>query len=270
MPLAPADTQMDRDGFLIFRVYRSQGDPAAVQLPRVTITTANGSKSLAPCTAHDPNFGAALKRSPRAGQPLPSREPAAGFARINAAGISAFANVDNAYLKYFLDPPAAGQVLVVRGKAPTRPGNDHPQPWPQPGVDVRYFSLCAYPSVFPAPAIRNRMPDGSFDYGCRDDHQTKLDPDGYYTYVIGTESQRHQVDSIPDATFVPLSTDYQGPYFLLLRNLLPNGDFRPAIQNVPLNATPEQTAEIMGEYYPRARLCNLDSLVARGISACPT
>ena len=88
--------------------------------------------------------------------------------------------------------------------------------------------------------------------------------------MVGTEAQRHQVDSIPNATFVPLSADYQGAYFLLLRNLLPNGDFRPAIQNVPMDATPEQTAAIMGEYYPRAHLCSLESLVAQGVSACPS
>ena len=269
LPLAPPETQDERDGFLIFRVYRPGGDPATVELPKVSLASASETQTFAACTKQDPNFGAALRRSPRAGQPLPSREPVTGFARINAGGISAFANVDNAYLKYFLNPPPPDHVLVVRGKAPTHPADDNPTPWPRPGIDVRYFSLCTYPSIFPAPLTQNSLPDGTVDYGCRTDQETKLDAAGYYTYVVGTESQHHQVDAVPDATFVPLSADHPGDHFLLFRNLLRDDDFRPAIHNVPPNSTPEQSAAIMGDYYPRIKLCALDLLAAQGISGCP-
>ena len=270
LPLAPADTEEQRDGFLIFRVYRPAGDPAAVELPKVTFTTSTGTETFGACATQDDNFGAAIKRSPRSGKPLPNQQPETGFARINAGGMSAFANVDNAYLKYFLTPPPVDEVLIVRGKAPTHPADDHPTPWPQPGTNVRYYSLCSYPSIYPVPLTRNRMPNGSFDYGCRNDQQTKLDSDGYYTYIVGTEDQRAQIDAIPAANFVPLSAEEPGNHLLLLRNLLPNSDFGPAIQNVPLDATPEQTAAVMGDYYPRTVVCPLASVVAQGISACPT
>ena len=225
LPLAPAGTEEERDGFLIFRVYKPGGDPAAVDLPKVTVTSPTGTQTFASCTNQDKNFGAAIKRLPRAGKPLPDHDPDSGFARINAGGMSAFANVDNAYVKYLFAPPPAGQVLVVRGKAPIHPAGDHPTPWPRPGVDVRYFSMCSYPSIFPAPLTRNRMANGSIDYGCRNDEQTKLDSEGYYTYIVGTAAQRSEITGVPEANFVPLSTEHPGNHFLLLRNLLPNSDF---------------------------------------------
>ena len=54
------------------------------------------------------------------------------------------------------------------------------------------------------------MPNGSTDDGCRDDEQTKLDDQGFYTYVVGTEAQRGQAETIPEVTFVPLSAEH-GP-----------------------------------------------------------
>ena len=270
LPLAPSDTPDGATGYLILRTYLPAGGPAAVQLPTVTFATATSSRTVAPCTAH--NVGelprAVTDRRPRPGTPLPNQQPSSGFHRVNASGISAFPNVDAAYLVYVLVPPAADQVLVVRGKAPSHPVGDHSAPWPRSGLDVRYVSLCSYPSIFPAPVTHNQLPNGSYDNGCRDDSQTQVDPRGFYTYVVGTESQRAQIETIP-SVFVPISSAHaQEKHFLLLRNLLANNDFGHAVQNVPPDASPDQAAAVMGDYYPRATLCGLSSLAAHGISAC--
>ncbi|MBF6336606.1 hypothetical protein IU450_12000 [Nocardia abscessus] len=112
----------------------------------------------------------------------PSGGPGAdstGFARVDTSGpVSAFPNVDNAYLRYALVPPRDDRVLVVRGKAPRTARGEHPAPWPRSVADVRYFSRCAYPSIPPGPVARNPLPDGTIDDGCRTDDRTAVDADG--------------------------------------------------------------------------------------------
>lgn len=270
LPLAPADTPDGATGYLILRTYLPAGGPASVELPTVTFATPTTSRTVAPCTEHNvgelPQPGDHL---PRAGTPLPNQQPSSGFYRRKQTGIAAFPNADAAYLRYVLAPPGADQVLVVRGKAPRHPVDDHPAPWPQPGFDVRYWSLCSYPAILPVPVTRNRMPDGSYDDGCRDDSQTKVDAQGSYTYVVGTESLRAQIDSLPSATFVPLSSEHaQEKHLLVMRHLLANNDFKQAVQNVPPDASPDQCAAVMGDYYPQATSCALSTLVAQGITSC--
>jgi hypothetical protein len=271
LPLAPADATDGETGYLILRTYLPAGGAGGVELPTVTFATAAGSRTIAPCTAH--NAGelpkAVTDRLPRPGTPLPNQQPSTGFHRINATRMSMFPNVDAAYLVYVLAPLPADNVLVVHGKAPSHPGDDHPAPWPRPGVNVRFLSLCSYPSVFPAPVAHNQMPDGSYDDGCRDDSQTRLDDQGFYTYVVGNESQRARIEAMPSMTFVPISSAHaQQPHFLLFRNLLADSDFKQAVQNVPPGASPDQAAAVMGDHYPRASLCALSVLAVQGISAC--
>jgi hypothetical protein len=272
LPLAPSGAPDGSVGYLILRAYLPAAGPGGIGLPTVTFTTATSSRTIAACTTHNDSElnHVVASRLPRAGAPLPNQQPSSGFRRVNATGVSAFPNVDAAYLKYVMTLPAAGQVLVVRGKAPGHPRDDHPAPWPRPGLDVRYLSLCSYPAIFPAPVTHNRLPNGTYDDGCRDDTHTKLDAHGFYTYIVGTESQRAQIEAVPSVTFVPISSEHaQENHLLLLRNLLANHDFRQAVQNVPLDASPEQTAAVMGDYYPRTMLCSLSVLAVQGISGCP-
>lgn len=271
LPLAPSGTPDGAKGYLILRAYLPAGGPAAVELPTVTFATATSSRTVAPCTAHNVGElpGAATDRLPRPGTPLPNRQPGTGFNRVKPAGLSGFPNVDAAYLHFVLAPPTGDQVLVVRGKAPSHPVGDHPAPWPQPGLDVRYFSLCSYPSIFPVPVTHNRMPDGFYDDGCRDDDQTAVNAQGFYTYVVGTESQRAQIETMPAVTFVPISSEHaQENHRLVLRNLLPRNDFSQAVQKVPPDASADQAAAVMGDYYPREKMCALSIIVRQGISAC--
>ncbi|MDA8343326.1 MAG: hypothetical protein M0007_14045, partial [Actinomycetota bacterium] len=84
-----------------------------------------------------------------------------------------------------------------------------------------------------------------------------LDRDGYYTIVIGTESQRSAIERIAGATFLPFSlNDPAQPYVLSLRNMLPSSTFGAATQDVPTNASPALAASVMGPYYPRLTFCS--------------
>ena len=149
------------------------------------------------------------------------------------------------------------------------PGGAHPTPWPPPGTDLRYWSLCVDLASLPIPVVSNMLPDGSVDYGCRYDDQVKLDQDGYYTFVVGTEDQQAAVEDIPGATFLPLSaTNRIQTYKLNLRNLLANAHFVQGIQNVPSDGRPQSAGAVMGEYYPRMGFCSLATLAANGPNVC--
>lgn len=128
---------------------------------------------------------------------------------------------------------------------------------------------CTEHNVGELPHTHNQLPNGSYDDGCRDDSQTAVDAQGFYTYVVGSESQRAQIESMPSVTFVPISSEHvQGNHRLVLRNLLSNNDFSQAVQNVPSDAESDQAAAVTGDYYPRTTLCALSALVTQGVSAC--
>lgn len=269
LPLAPAGAATGQPGFLIIRFYLPAGGQSAVELPTVTETLNGESRVVPTCTQPGGNTAAnaAFEAVTRAGLPFPG-DSSKGFSRLDSTGVvSAFPNIDNAYLRYSIIPPTDDRVLVIRGKAPRTPAGDAPTAWPNPDLDARFYSLCTYPSVLPGPVTRNPLPGNTFDEGCRNDDQTAVDAAGYYTYVVGTESQRARIEQLPGVTFLPFSTEYASrKHDLLLRNMLPNTSFEQAIQNVPANVPPEQAAEIMGEYYPRTTQCALHTLTPTG---CP-
>ncbi|MHB1444850.1 MAG: hypothetical protein ACYCZV_04195 [Acidimicrobiales bacterium] len=191
------------------------------------------------------------------------------FARHKAAGPGHTPDVDQAYLFGGVLPANNGDVMVIRGKAPTAPRGTSPSPSPASGTDLRHWSLCIGQLAGHQPVVANHMPGGKVDLGCRYDSQIALDQDGYYTIVIGTESQRSAIERIAGATFLPFSlNDPSQPYVLSLRNMLPSPTFTEAIQNVPINARPALAAAVMGPYYPRLALCSLATLAHGGAHAC--
>ncbi|MET9492035.1 hypothetical protein [Nocardia sp. NPDC006630] len=271
LPLAPAGIGSGI-GYLIYRVYLPVGGPDAVSLPSVTLTDHGTSNTLRPCVGGV--AGEAIGKALGAADDLialrsmlPSAPSApTGFRRVTGAG--AFPNVDNAYLADALDRPADGQVLVIRGKAPAVPTGPHPAPWPNSSAAVRYFSLCVNLLDLPGPVVRNVLPDNTVDVGCRNDTDTRIDPSGDYTYVVGTEQQRSAIEAIPGVTFVPWSS--QSPnarHAILLRNMLPDSTFGEAVQQVAPNSDPAAAAAVMGDYYPRTATCTLEALQAGGCSA---
>lgn len=266
LPTAPSGTASGTAGYLVMRVYLpAGGDFSAVRLPDLTLEQGGSSVTLHPCGKSGTSDAAGLPAEAATAGPGAT---AGGFSRPTGAN-SVFPNPDSGYLDAVVVPPAAGQVVVISGKAPASPSGNHPSAWPSPREDVRYWSMCNYLALPKEPLVVNKLPGGATDYGCRPDEATRLNAQGYYTYVVGTEAQRAAIEKIPGATFLPFSTaDPATPSVLLLRNMLASSGFRQAVQNVPPNANPASARAVMGPYYPREAVCSLSTLQAKGPQAC--
>jgi hypothetical protein len=271
LPLAPAGITTGT-GLLIYRIYLpAAGNASHVRLPALTLERSGVSKQLPLCAAKNVNLPAPSSGTQaKPGAPSPP-DSSIQFARPTPeSGSGAGTNADTGYLVAEVTPPADGDVVVIRGKAPTAPKGSHPSPWPAPHIDTRYWSMCNNLATSSTPLVVNKLPGGKVDYGCRNDTQTRLDDHGDYTYIVGTEAQRATIDSIPGATFLPFSTsEPTTPHLLLLRDLLPGPSFAHAIQDVPPNENPTSAGTVMGPYYPKATICPLATLARQGIGACP-
>ena len=271
LPLAPAGTPAGTIGAVFFRVYAAHGSPGRVPLPAVTFTRNGISKRLRACPFASSTLPAG------AGQPSGTAS-AAPHAQGTAAGIVPFARYpssnhtpdsDQAYLTGRITPPQDGDVLLIRAKAPAAPDGSWPSPWPMPGEDMRYWSLCIDVSNSRDPVVVNTLANGTADYGCRYDSQARLDRNGYYTFAVGTESQRAAIERVPGVTFLPFSAaDPAKPHVLFLRNMLSSPGFSEAVQDVPANRNAASAAAVMGPYYPRMALCPLAGLTRSGPDAC--
>lgn len=274
LPLAPAGTAAGTAGYLQYRVYLPAHGRSSLAPPAVTFTLGGVSKQVPACP---PGTTATSSATPGA-TATPAAAPAAATSSAAAQSVefsrpvlsgAGFPNADSGYLDAVVTPPGNGDVLVIRGKAPTTPSGNHPSPWPAAGTDMQYWSLCDYPLTTALPLVANQLPDGTIDYGCRHDTQVALDRDGYYTFVVGTEAQRAAIDQVPGATFLPFSTALPTTeHVLLLRNMLVNPGFTEAVQNAPGNGNPASAAAAMGPYYPRAAICPLATLAGSGPAAC--
>jgi hypothetical protein len=270
LPLAPAGTAAGTAGYLVYRVYLpAHPDSSQVPLPVVTFTLGGVSKQVPVCPPGTPLPIPAIASASPEGATADTSAQSVQFARGSSNG--RFPNADTGYLSAVVTPPGDGDVLVIHGKAPTAAQGDHPSPWPAPGIDLQYWSLCNYLVTSEVPLVVNQLPDGSVDYGCRYDSQVALDRQGYYTFVVGTEAQRAAIERIPGATFLPFSTAQPTTTsVLLLRDMLANPDFAEAVQNVPANGSAASAAAVMGAYYPRAAICPLTTLASGGPAACLT
>jgi hypothetical protein len=286
LPLAPAGTRPGTIGLLFLRVYASaQANPEKISLPTVTFTANGVSKPLPECPATAFPTGAAVQEVlhvlglpasylhsglPATAVP-PAKSGAAGTIVPFAAyptGTGGTVDPDIAYLSATVVSPQNGDVLVIRAKAPTTPNGNDPAPWPAPGDEVRYWSICDDLRPPPTPVVVNRLPDGKVDDGCRYDSQVTLQ-NGYYTIVVGTETQSAAIERIPGATFLPFSAaEPTRVHKLNMRNMLANPDFHNAIQNVPADGNPSSAAAVMGLFYPRAAFCSLATLANSGPNAC--
>jgi hypothetical protein len=275
LPL-PAGTTSRHPGYLVYRVYLPAGGASAVPLPALTVDQGRATRTLPTCPSHNSQvIFPAVSRSAAsaaggsgAGAPPPPQldffKPAQST--FNNAGL---ANVDTSYAVAYLVRPPAANVVVVTAKAPTFAPGSHPSPWPAPGEDVRYWSMCVGVLIRHTPLVANKLPGGGTDYGCRADEATRLNAAGDYTYVIGSESQRAAISRVPGVTFLPFSTTHPaGPYLLALRNVLVSPSFTHSPQNVVQASDPAAAAAVMGPYYPRAAVCPLATLTAHGPQAC--
>jgi hypothetical protein len=283
LPLAPAGTPNGSRGYLEYRVYLpAGGNVSAIPLPTLTLQQGSTSRTLLAC-AHPITLGSS---APPTATPAPSGRAAATpsptpvrtapaprqlqfYAPSPRAVGNIFPDPDGAPLVAILYPPGPADVVVVTAKAPRAPTGDHPVRWPSPSYDLRYWSLCTIVGTVDLPTVVNRLPNGTPDYGCRDNDTTKVDNSGYYFYVIGRESQRTAIAPIPGVTFLPLSSaEPAALHVLYLRNKLANPSFAHAIERVTQWNNPAAAAAVAGPYYPRAAVCPLSTLTARGPQAC--
>lgn len=264
----PAGTSSPHPGYLHYRVYLpAGGDFAGIKLPTITVTKGSTSHTLPTCRTHR-QVQAAEKAPGGTPRPSPTKTPPPG-AFFKSLLNSGFDNVDAAYVGAYVIRPAPTEVLLVTAKAATFPAGSRPSPWPTPGIDIRYWSMCIGAGTSNLPTVDNKLSDQQVDYGCRADQQTKVNAAGDYTYVIGSEAQRAAISRVAGATFLPFSDKRTTPLYLLwLRNELVNPDFPHSAQAVTQadNATAAATA--MGPYYPRVYKCTLATLTAKGITAC--
>lgn len=270
----PQGTTSEHPGYLLYRVYLPTGDPTRMPLPTLTVQEGRTSRVLPTCKDHNAPIPARVTTqttTPPTTTPAAPLPPQLEFYKLAQSTADAGApNTDSAYVLAYLIRPQASDVVVVTGKAPTSARGTHPSPWPVPGEDMRYWSMCVQAGSRQLPTVVNTLPDGRTDYGCRADDQTALDAAGDYTYVLGTEAQRAAIERVPGVTFLPFATDQTTPlYVLFLRNMLVNPAFPNAVQNVTQGTDPAAAAAAMGPYYPHARVCPLATLTAGGPKSCP-
>jgi hypothetical protein len=275
LPLAPTGTPDGTIGYIQYRVYLpAGGDFSRVVVPAITLQQGGTSTTLRTCS--NPGGPAGILRPSPSASPQASATAAAvtpaqlQFFRPGAGTTSGgFPNADSGYLLAYLARPGADGVVVIEAKAPRASTGDHPAPWPAAGTDMRYWSMCDYLGAVGLPVVVNSLPDGTKDFGCRDDEQTKVNASGYYIFVLGAESQRAAIEGVAGVTFLPFSsTQTASLYLLLFRNMLLNSDFGFPIQRVSQDVNPAAAAKALGAYYPRAAKCTLTKLMTAGPAAC--
>jgi hypothetical protein len=277
LPL-PSGTSLAHPGYLVFRVYLPAGETSHLTPPTVTWAQGSASRTLSACRTHVPL--PAPEKAPAGTTPSPSKAvPPAGafFTPAITTYRGALADRNDAYVWAYVIRPAPTDVLVVRAKAPTFPTGGGPSPWPAPGEDMQYWSMCIGVGKGTLPTVVNPLPGGQVDYGCRADEETSINAAGDYNYVIGSEAQRAAISKVPGATFLPFSISQTTPqgrpwplYLLLLRNVVVNPGFTHSAQKVTQPADAPAAAAAMGPYYPRVSTCPLLTLTTRGLRACGT
>jgi hypothetical protein len=301
-----------RLAWVIYRIYisnRGLDRMAGVPLPAVTLVDANGNRqSIAPCgTPQDQQISLLINDLRTNGfnqladywqvqftdgndgglPPEPTCQPedqVVFWIPENTGGY-----FPNPYNEYIAGPALCfdpGKVVVVRGKAADFPDTYDGNPVWQPAlpgyIQMRYWSMCNNLQMAPYPVV-----------GCQADFTTKLDSQGYYTYVLGLEST--PPTWLPAyATWLPWgSTEIHN--ILLLRNMLPNfpataisdgPPFEKSVQaamnagcvvnNRPNMPPPRDQvvaagvcAEgVMQEFYPKAVFCDQTVFQSGGWQAC--
>jgi hypothetical protein len=266
----PAGTSSQHPGYLVYRVYLPADSTFShVPLPTLTIEEGNTARPLPTCSTHNTPVQKpeqAPSPTPTAGTPT-TVPPASRFYKPLFNG--GLANADSAYVWAYLIRPAASDVVIVTAKAPTYPPGSHPTPWPAPNEDMRYWSMCIAVGIQSLPTVVNTLPNGTTDDGCRADEATKINSNGYYIYVIGSEAQRSAIERVPGITFLPFSsTQSTRLYLLLLRNTLVSQQFTHSVQDITQTQDPTAAAAAMGPYYPQVSTCPLTTLTTSGPQAC--
>jgi hypothetical protein len=142
-----------------------------------------------------------------------------------------------------------GEVLVLRGRAPTFADTRQGAPTMPSGQQLRYWSFCQY-----EPATQ-RVID------CRSDDRVTVDGAGNYTVVVSTAKNRpSNARAECGVTWLPWGPQTQG--LLIYRHMLADPSFANAIQQIQ---QPGQERAVMADYYPKGEyVAKKEDFEARG------
>jgi hypothetical protein len=244
--------------YVVYRIYvadKGLGREAGVPLPSLTLVDTSGSQHpLAQCssavrvTAEVKSLLTALQNGFVA-ETCPTTAPQsdAVMFTVSATGAGGFPNPVTKYYSAQNLCPQSGRVIVVRGRAPDFPntyyGGTIYQPAFPGSIQVRYWSMCNNKEVTPGPVA-----------ACVADQATRLDDQGFYTYVISDD-----VGATPSTppSWLPADATW-----------LRWGD--PLIQSALAfrDMLPEAGFSLIGDYLPTGVYCDKDLLVAQGWPAC--
>jgi hypothetical protein len=251
-----AATAGDFDGRVLFRSYLP--DRAApgggVPLPRVWRISADGARAEITGQCPDPasvitdQVLGPTRNPPSAGTP---DSPITWLGASRPAGeatADVLINRDNAYA-YALTDMRLGEVLILRGRAPS-----HPTTWAGDkrmlDGQVRYWSLCAYRN----PSDRSVR--------CVADEEIPLDARGDYTIVVSTRQNRpSNAQARCGVAWLDAMTDELGA--LILRHVAPSADFVQTPSHVPSGVP---AADVLGAYEPRGEYSSRSDFESRGCS----
>jgi len=262
LPLGPPAAVAGEAEEITVRDFQQNGGVWAFPAPTVTFSYEGVSKVIPACSREQETFPTITIVDPSVPSSTQANNGSPGeiSQRFYALPPVSGGNTATKYLSAGVVPPTNGEVLLVKGKLPTTEQGDTAQPWPQPGVDLRYWSLCellADGTSLVNHLSPNHLWGGPVDWGCRDNDQIHLSSGGDYTIAVGTEAQRTAIEKIPGVTFLPFSEVPGQPVGFLLRNQLPSPSFAQTIATWPsaekLTSAEAAAADeqVMGVYYPK-------------------
>lgn len=192
-----------------------------------------------------------------------------------------FGNPANTYIAtsvdlrpHILSNQQPGTVYVIRGKLPVTSPGKKAEPWSDddPGVDMRYYSMCTGPYILPYPTTFGGnacVADLDLVRSNSDGEQTENGQ--WYTIVISTEAEMpSNITGDPQVDGVNwLKGSAFSPTILLMRNMLPNPDFQFAAQKVEQSGSYFDAIKTMGEFYPAITVkCNKAHFEKFGWGGC--
>ena len=235
--------------WLAFRTYKpdDQAQPAgSVPLPTLTLERGDAPPRILDFAGTDTPAGGEgiADESQTSGRSLPmARKRALGWNRPGGDK-TPFPNKDAAYLASIIcyEP---GQVVVVRGLAPTYPSDA----MPAEKADVKYWSVCK----FGLPSTKT--------ISCGSDDEVPLDGEGRYTFVVSDPRDRPANATLADGVFwLPWGPEPTG--VVGLRNIAPSDDFYP--KSVQAIGPGDAVEDVLAEFCPGITQCTTEQFEAGG------
>lgn len=227
-------------GRILYRIYLAdRAKPGGgVPLPRLVLVQRDGSRTPLGGTCPDPaRVDTAQPVGPTRIPPAPGNftDPldwrTSGIPKNVASG-DVMVNRDNAYA-YAMTDFRKGEVLVLRGKAPSHPKTLHGNRRMGQG-EVRYWSICTY-----------RHPSDRTAH-CIADEKIPVDRRGWYTLAV-SPAMRRPANARPECGVAWLNAATETEGLALLRHVAPD----PAFQFSPSGGEAgASAAPVMGDYLP--------------------